>query len=263
MIKKAAESVRERIVRPWIIRHYKNTRSGRAIEKLRDTHKGERCFFIGNGPSLRATDLDTLCKVGEVTFAFNRIFNIFDQTEWRPTYYISQDEKMLMGSVEEIDRQQLGVRFIPINCKWYHGIEVRNAAWFMMRAPREENGKPLDFSANPASVVYQGGTGMYTAAQFAVFMGFREIFMIGVDHHFHTSVNARGEIVVDPTAKDYFSEDYNRHKDQLYIPNTEKSTLTYVAMKEQCEKRGVRVYNATRGGRLEVFDRVDFDSLFD
>jgi hypothetical protein len=63
--------------------------------------------------------------------------------------------------------------------------------------------------------------------------------------------------------KDYFTDKYNEDKDKLYIPNTEKSTLTYVAMKEQCEKREIRVYNATRGGKLEVFERVDFDLLFE
>ena len=45
-------------------------------------------------------------------------------------------------------------------------------------------------------------------------------------------------------------------------PRSKRSTYTYVAIKEQCEKRGIKVYNATRGGKLEVFQRVDFDDLF-
>ena len=93
-------------------------------------------------------------------------------------------------------------------------------------------------------------------------MGFTEIYFIGVDHHFHISMNNKGEIVVDDKVKDYFTDKYNEDKDKLYIPNTEKSTLTYMAMKRQCDQRGIRVCNATRGGRLEVFERVDFDSLF-
>ena len=93
-------------------------------------------------------------------------------------------------------------------------------------------------------------------------MGIREIYLIGVDHHFHTSVNDKGEIVVDPTAKDYFSDKYNPDKDKLYIPNTDASTLTYIAAKRYADTHGVRVCNATRGGKLEVFERVDLDSLF-
>ena len=45
----------------------------------------------------------------------------------------------------------------------------------------------------------------------AVYMGIREIYLIGVDHHFHTSMNAKGEIIVDPTAKDYFADKYWQH----------------------------------------------------
>ena len=103
---------------------------------------------------------------------------------------------------------------------------------------------------------------MYTAVQLAAYMGFSEIYLIGVDHHFHISQNNKGEIVVDNSVKDYFSDKYNEDKANLYIPNTEKSTMTYVAMKAHCDKRGIRVFNATRGGKLEVFSRVDFDTLF-
>ena len=28
------------------------------------------------------------------------------------------------------------------------------------------------------------------------------------------------------------------------------------------KSNGIKIYNATRGGALEVFERVDFDSLF-
>lgn len=86
--------------------------------------------------------------------------------------------------------------------------------------------------------------------------------MIGADHHFRVSQNNRGEIVVDDSVKDYFTDHYNEDRAKLYIPNTEKRTLTYLAMKIHCEKRGIRVCNATRGGKLEVFPRVDLDSLF-
>ena len=67
---------------------------------------------------------------------------------------------------------------------------------------------------------------------------------------------------MENTVKDYFSDNYNKDKDKLYIPNTERSTLTYVAMKKQCDARGIQVYNATRGGKLKVFPLVDFDTLF-
>ena len=118
------------------------------------------------------------------------------------------------------------------------------------------------FSDNIAKYVVNSKTVVFTAIQFAVYMGMKEIYLMGVDHHFHTSINSQGEIVVDPTAKDYFSDDYNRDRENLYIPNTDLSTLTYVAAKEYADTHGIEIYNATRGGKLEVFPRVDFDFLF-
>ena len=246
----------------WMANHFEKTGYGQKLAGFKDCHKNRRCFLVGNGPSLRAEDLTLLHEHGEICFAFNRIYNIFDQTQWRPTYYISQDEKMLLGCADIVNRTEMGTKFIPINLKWYHDIHIDRAAWFLMKAPDEQNGKPEQFSDDLPRCLYNSSTGMYTAAQVAAYMGINEIYMIGVDHHFRISQNAQGEIVTDESAKDYFSDKYNEDKDKLYIPNTEKSTWTYVAMKEQCDKRGIRVYNASRQTRLEVFERVDFESIF-
>ena len=246
----------------WMTEHFELTIYGNKLSKYKDCHKGKRCFLIGNGPSLRADDLTCLYEHKEICFAFNRIYNIFDQTSWRPDYYISQDEKMLDGSMKAIDQAELNVKFVPINLKWYNGIRLHNVNWFLMKRPLEDNGKPLEFSDNIPMGLYNSSTVMYSAAQIAAYMGIVEIYLIGVDHHFHISQNNQGQIIIDNSVKDYFTEKYNEDKDKLYIPNTEKSTLTYIAMKEQCDKRGIKIFNTTRGGELEVFPRIPFDTIF-
>lgn len=246
----------------WMTNNYEKTKYGKSLSKYKDCHKGKRCFFIGNGPSLRAEDLTILHEQNEICFGFNRIYNIFEKTPWRPTFYISQDEKMLKGCVEIVERAELGIKFIPINLKWYDDIRLSQAEWFLMKASNGDDGKPLAFSDDLKKYLINSSTGMYTAAQIAAYMGISEIFLIGVDHHFHISRNNKGEVIVDHSVKDYFTDRYNEDRENLYIPNTERSTLTYIAMKEECEKRGIKVYNATRGGRLEVFPRVSFDLLF-
>ncbi len=252
-------SIEARLVQPWQQRHFEKTKHGKALTKFKDRHRGKRCFLIGNGPSLRAEDLTTLHERGEITFAFNRIFNIFDQTTWRPTYYISQDEKMLGGCVETVNTMALSHKFVPIQLKWYHDITIDDALYFNIDYQSDDDVMQFTFSDNIPHSIACADTCMYSAAQLASYMGCKEIYLIGVDHHFHTSINNKGEIVVDETVKDYFSDAYNPDKAQLFIPNTEKSTLTYVAMKKHCEARGVKIYNATRGGKLEVFERVSFE----
>ena len=73
--------------------------------------------------------------------------------------------------------------------------------------------------------------------------------------------NDKGEIIRDENAKDYFTDSYNADKDELYIPNLDASTRTFLKMKKNCDAAGIEVYNATRGGKLEVFPRVNFDDL--
>ncbi len=256
------KSIHARFIQPWMQKHFELTGYGRRIAGYKNVYAGRRCFLIGNGPSLRAEDLTALHGRNEITFAFNRIYNIFDQTEWRPSFYISQDEKMLAGCADTVNQLDLAVKLIPIQLKWYHDINIHDALYFNMNWQLAENPLDFSFSSNAAKEIACASTGMYTAAQLAVYMGFTEIYFIGVDHHFQISQNNKGEIVVDHTVKDYFSDKYNEDKANLYIPNTEKSTLTYIAMKKHCDDRNIKVFNATRGGKLEVFPRVDFDKIF-
>lgn len=262
MIEKIKENIRERFIRPYVIRNYSRTINGRRLKNLYGRYSGQRCFFIGNGPSLSADDLNVLNKKKEITFAFNRIYNIFDQTEWRPTFYISQDEKILRGCFDIVNNLDLPTKFIPIQFKWYHDIDIKDAICFNMNWNQKELAEEFVFSESIEKEIASADTGMYTAAQMAVYMGFKEIYFIGVDHHFHISQNNKGEIVIDNTVKDYFTDKYNEDKENLYIPNTEKSTRTYIAIKRHCDRLGVSVCNATRGGKLEVFPRVEFDELF-
>ena len=40
-----------------------------------------------------------------------------------------------------------------------------------------------------------------------------------------------------------------------------RMTEAYVVIKRILNSKGVQVYNATRGGKLEVFPRIDLDDL--
>jgi len=71
------------------------------IKKLKNIHKNKRAFIIGNGPSLCISDLDRLKD--EVTFACNKIYLAFDQTDWRPTYLFLADTMVAKNNVERIE----------------------------------------------------------------------------------------------------------------------------------------------------------------
>ena len=52
----------------------KRWQSYRRFTRLHNVHRGQRCFIVGNGPSLNQTDLSLLR--GEYTFTTNRAYLI-------------------------------------------------------------------------------------------------------------------------------------------------------------------------------------------
>ena len=238
--------------------HFEITKWGKNLRNLQGKYTNKRCFIIGNGPSLRAEDLERLKD--EYTFAFNRIYYIFDQTSWRPSFYCTQDAKIAQSSAEEIcDKITTPYVFAPINLKWYENVGIDTDFFF---SPKQAGEKAPEFCEDIPHHIGVGNTVAYTAIQLAVYMGFSEIYLLGVDHSFQTYQDKDGNIITDPNAKDYFTDKYNQDKDQLFVPKLDVSTLSYMAAKVYADNHPVSIYNATRGGKLEVFPRVDFDSLF-
>lgn len=244
----------------FYLHHFELSKYGKNLRSLKNKYSGQRCFIIGNGPSLSAKDLDCLKK--EYTFAFNRIYYIFSQTKWRPTFYCTQDEKIVKNSLHDIcTKIETPYIFAPINLLWYYNLNLNTRFYFSPKQNIDENECPK-FSNDISHEINVGNTVAYTAIQIAVYLGFTKIYLLGVDHSFHTYQDKNGNIVVDSNAKDYFCKEYNNDKDELFIPRLDISTLSYIAAKEYAEKHNIEIYNATRGGKLEVFRRISFDTLF-
>lgn len=246
-----------KINRKFKIANFHLSQNAKYLKSLKNKHLGRRCFIIGNGPSLRTEDLDELKD--EITFAFNRIYYIFDKTTWRPTYYCSEDEKVILSSIKEINELKIKNKFFPVNVPWDYNIHFKNSINYIFEIG-DSNVEPK-FSEDIVKRIYWGNTVAYTAIQMAVYMGIKEIYLLGVDHNFSKMINDDGELVIDESAKDYFSERYNTDKENLYIPNIGISTRAFLAAKKYAEKNNIKIYNATRGGKLEVFERICFDKV--
>ena len=99
----------------------------------------------------------------------------------------------------------------------------------------------------------------YGAIQLAVYMGFTEIYLLGVDFNYSVTIDHEGNIMKHKGVKDYFSNDNNEN---LILPNLEYSLLGFKAAEKFANENGLKIYNATRGGKLEVFERIELDVLF-
>ncbi len=255
-------SFKARVVRPLYMRFFEKTAYGKRIAKYHNAYKGKRCFIVANGPSLLSDDLNTLHANNEITFGMNRIYKIFDKTDWRPTFYVCEDELIVKEQQKEINAIQSKEKFIPIELNWWHDISIENAMYFHLNYLPEKACK-YSFSPDIAHQIDCRGTVTFTCMQIAAYMGFSDIYLLGVDHNYHTTIDINGNVVVDPTAKDYFCEGYDTDIKEVVVHDMGKNTRAYIDAKKYCDTTNLcTIYNATRGGKLEIFQRVNFEDLF-
>lgn len=227
---------------------------------FKNKHKDERCFIIGNAPSLTVADLELLKN--EITFASNQCYLLFDDTEWRPTYYTVADPLILKRQYSEIKEN--------IKCpKFYAGnailempeFSLENAYYYWLNYDVDWNPNidaMPNFSSNP-SLSYWGASVTYDIFQLAVYMGFKEIYLLGIDFTYVINVDKRGKLHFDSKqTQDHFTDNYIK---PIFLAETDTIISAYKKAKLVCEENGISVYNATRGGKLDVFDRMNLEDI--
>ena len=211
------------------------------LAALKDSEKGETCFIIGNGPSLRLNDL--LAIRGVKCFGSNRIYMLEDS--WVPDYYVCCDKYVLTSG--KIAGYVAGIKFLP-DIYAIDGSEKGTVYTFHADRGRGRRIHPVGFSDDITRKINFFNTVSFTAIQIAAYMGFKTIYLLGMDCDYTPDCKGRTHFYgLDPLA----AGDHQQ----------ERSVDDFEAAKCYAESHGIKIYNATRGGNLEVFERVDFDSL--
>lgn len=225
------------------ITEYYNNR----LKRFEDSNKGKRCFIVALGPSLTIDDLNVLYDNNEISISMNSICKAFDDTKWRPDYYVATDFRV----EKEIDIDGLDVKYKIISDLSKHFAEKQHDDSVYIHHVINDFSEDIEpkFSEDFAQYCSGGGTVTYVCLQFAVYMGIKEIYLLGVD--FSGYGNQGGKY------KHFYEE-----KELEAICFYKQNLLAYQSAKKYADEHGIKIYNATRGGKLEVFDRVDFDSLF-
>jgi hypothetical protein len=216
-------------------------------------HAGQRCFILGNGPSLARTDLGRLR--GEVTFGLNRAYLLFPRLGFETTYLVAVNSLVIRQCLTEL-RALTCPHFVPWGMRRL--FEGDAGAFFLDTAFTAANG----FAADITGRVFQGYTVTYVALQLAFYMGFREAVLIGVDHSFVTQGTPNAAVTSEGDDPNHFSPHYFGRGFRWQLPDLAGSERAYRLARRAFEAEGRRVVDATLGGKLDVFPRVDYDSLF-
>src|SRR3989339_1665212 len=98
--------------------------------------------------------------------------------------------------------------------------------------------------------------------QLAYYMGFSEVILIGVDHHFVTQGTPNQEVVSHGADPNHFHPDYFGKGIRWHLPDLERSERSYWMAKHAFEVDGRRIVDATVDGRLNVFPKIDYQRYF-
>ena len=238
------------ILHPW------RRESMRRLAALKDVHCGERCFIIGNGPSLRQTDLTKLRD--EFTFGLNRIYLLFPELGFPTTYLVSTNDLVI-----EQCRDELLALSIPKFLTW------RSRKFFTHVPPSTALPTFLyttytgpRFARSAGGRMWEGATVTFVALQLAYHMGFSQVNLIGVDHNFVTKGDANKTIISEGDDPNHFAPNYFGKGFRWQLPDLETSERAYTMAKDAYARDGREVFDATIGGKLTVFPKIDYLSLF-
>jgi len=298
-----------------------------SLRKFENRYEGERAFLLGNGPSLAETPLERLDD--EYTFAMNKINLLYDDTEWRPSFFI-------MAKKNSINNEQLSHYMETISLGVPSFVTQTNYPEF----PERDDIHPYDrirltleggkseadmaeyidpqyaaeqyqeiWSDDVTDTVVAYASSMYDTVQIASYMGFTDLYLLGCDLGYEENVpyvvfedalnpksldkpirsvknsdakaKSMGNLVAYKLLKtkvarplypylakhtnlfadpNHFDDSYQPHQRYRNDINTQLER-SHEILKNVGDQIGVSIYNATLGGNLEAYPRVDLDEI--
>ena len=234
-----------------------------SILKFKNMHRGKRAFVIGNGPSLRANDLELIKN--EISIASNKIFLIFGKTSWRPTYYSLIDALV----INEFRNNPPDIK-APIFCSEdVSDLFVnKNTNKFNLLKDWYNNKKFIPgFSNNLLKGLYGGECVTYANIQILWFMGIKEIILLGVDHSFTLPKKKKFSkefvnVYENNNECNHFDPNYRKKGELWTKPNLKEQSIAYSYGAQFIEKKGGSLYNASRKTNLKNIKLRQLESFF-
>lgn len=221
------------------------------MERFKNRHLNERCVLVCNGPSLNKMDLSFLKN--ETVIGLNKIFLGFSTFNFYPRYYVSVNKKVLQQSKNEINKLTC-VKFLSDRVP---GEFKSNALTNIIKSEFYTD----DFSYDISEGVQEGYTVTYAALQIAFYLGFKEVYIIGMDHRFSFQGKPNEENLLTGKDINHFSQNYFADK-KWDNPDLENSERYYKVARKVFESNGRKIIDATVDGACTIFPKAKYTKLF-
>lgn len=254
------------------------------IELLKDIKKGQSCIIVGNGPSCLFSDLDKIAKSGIDSFGANRIFNIFDKTIWRPTYYSLYDTTTLFldKSVscdeffDNLRKENVSNFFLIDQIKKY--VSKRDGMEFLKVISKPGFfSKSLPIKNELDRCIIDLGNVTLFSMQIAIYMGYSTIYLYGMDNSYKKYIDDDGNFIVDGNVSNYVKGIKKFEEQEKEHPNTPRNSCDayydrfsnvramnngYRSLLIYTKTRNIQIINLTHEGHLNTFSRLSFNDIF-
>lgn len=240
---------------------------------LRGRHAGARCFILGNGPSVKKLDLSRLA--GETVISVSNGYLHKDYSVFAPRYHCVP--QVTYGRVKDDDvvawfqemHEGLGGAELFLSSNEFELVKRRSlfpgrkVRYLYFRESFDElAGTDVIDISRPVPGVESVPV---MALMIALFMGFKEIVLLGVDHD--QFVTARYTYAFD--LKVLAGKDSTLTADGSPATSRHDEFHSLARLWRQYRKlaliaasSGATIYNSTPGGELDEYERVPFERWF-
>lgn len=248
--------------------------------ELKNIHKGKRCFILGSGPSIKKEDLKPLKN--EIVFALNNFYVHEDFAEIMsgdvPKYYMtapihppqSEDEwKRWFEDMESYmpknTNMLFGLNAYDGNIKYifekYGIFKEHKINWYYAGI----NYNQETFNCNAMDItnqIYNGEAVSIYSLILAIYMGFDEIYLLGMDHDYFLYED-ESQMRMYEKAVHQQNEFERTFGDTFYIKEFYRQYNIFSKYKAFADHSTSKIFNASNGGILKVFPKVKYESLFE
>ena len=248
------------------------TRTLQRNQSFANRHKGQRCFVIATGPSLKEQNIDSLGD--EITFAMSGFWQHPVVEKWQPTYYCFSDPAYFNGSLPMLEFfRSMGKRihsssfFAPLAAREVIEnqllLPLDHTNWVAFRGELNDNHadkRQIDLTRDIPGAMSVS----QLCIMAAIYMSCSPIYLLGLDHdwlahkgeagHFYSG---HGGLEKHPDFKPQLTDWSYKFLMECQL----KLWLGYETLKSIAERKGIHIVNATHGGFLDVFDREDYRNV--
>ena len=243
-----------------------------------DFKKHENCSILANGPSLKAA-----IENNEVQLDSNDVFcvNSFCESEYfwkiKPQFYFVIDGTFFNPTIERTKKQVASIVEAFSKVDWDMCVVVPSYApqGGIFAGLNNPHIKTIRFNSTSVSgydwfcnMVYKQGLGMPTcinvvifAISSALFMGYKNIYMYGIDHTFSAQLFVNENNVVCSSERHVYSTEPRIFK----LPQTTMARILgaqslcfsiHEKLERMSKKLGCKIYNCTKGSFVDAYERL-------